>query len=112
MHSAAARVRTLFRPARRHLFTAIISAGVSLLVGVSLLAGGARAEQVTITLDGKVLTLAHLGNINAELQLAAKGVTVGTPGTLKIVLEATTPAMPVVVTPTYTSQQYNVTIMN
>jgi len=83
-----------------------------LLASLSLLAGGARAGQATIELNGKVSTLTHLGNPNAELQLAAKGVTQGTAGTLTIVLEDTTPGTPVVVTPTYTYMKYDMAFVD
>jgi len=65
----------------------------AVLAAVPLLTGGARAGQVTMTLDGKVSTLAKGSNPNAELQLAAEGVSVGTPASLEIVIESTTPGV-------------------
>jgi hypothetical protein len=87
-------------------------AAAALLAALPLLAGEARAAQVTINLNGKVLTYVHLGNPNAEIQLQAKGVQIGTPATLKLVLEDSTPGVPVEVTPTYTYQQYDMAIVD
>ena len=82
------------------------------LAALPLLAGAARAGQVTMTLNGKVVAIAHSGNPNAELDLAAQGVNIGTPVSLKVVVEDTTPAVPVVVTPTYTYQQYDMAVVD
>ena len=80
------------------------------LLAAATLAAGARASEATIELQGKVLTLVHLGNPNAELQLAAKGVTPGVPASLKLVLEDTTPAVEVD-TP-YVYQKYDMAIVD
>ena len=84
----------------------------SVFASLALLAVAARAGQQTIELQGKVLTLVHLGNPNAELQLAAKGVTPGTAASLKLVLEDSTAGTPVVMTPTYTYIQYDMAIVD
>src|SRR5262245_51001757 len=85
---------------------------VSLLACGALLAAPARADEQTITIDGKVLTLVHLGNPNAELQLAALGVTAGTAASMKLVLDDSIVGVPHEVTPTYTYLQYDMAIVD
>src|SRR5262245_2269962 len=63
----------------------------AVFAALPLLAAGARAGQFTTNLNGKVLAIAHGSNINAELQLAAKGVSQGAAAQLKVVVEDTTP---------------------
>jgi hypothetical protein len=100
MSSIAERVRSVRLP----------RVAAVLCAAVALVASDARASQVTITLPGKVLVLAHTGNINAELQLAAKGVSAGVPASMELVLEDATPA--VQIDAPYVYQQYNMAIVD
>jgi len=102
MLSTATRILSVRRP----------RLAASVLASLALLATGASAEQQTITIDGKVLTLVHLGNPNAELQLAALGVTAGTAASMKLVLDDSIVGVPHEVTPTYTYLQYDMAIVD
>src|SRR5258705_6398275 len=76
-----------------------------LLAGLCLLAGVARADEITTNLTGKVLSISATGNPDAVAQLAAHGVHVGSDVTGFITIESTTSGVPVQ-GPPYDFMQY------
>jgi hypothetical protein len=77
-----------------------------LLASMCLLAGFARADEITTNLTGKVMAINGTGNPDAVSQLAALGVHVGSKVTGSITIESTTPGFPVQ-GPPYDFMQYN-----
>src|SRR5262249_24256761 len=77
-----------------------------LLAGLCLLAGIARAGEITTNLTGKVVSINATGNPDAVSQLAALGVHVGSKVTGSITIESTTPGL-LVQGPPYEFMQYN-----
>ena len=86
--------------ARRTSRTAVLLAGLCLLAGV------ARAGEITTDLTGKVIAITATGNPDAVAQLDALGVHVGSKVTGSITFESTTPGVLVTQAP-YDFMQYN-----
>jgi hypothetical protein len=83
------------------------------LAALPLLAADANASHVTLNLNGKVQVVLHgSANINAESDLAGKGVSAGVPASLLVVVEDATPGVPLEPIPGDTFIQYDMAIVD